>query len=77
MIEEARFVHLEESDTRQGDLEAALEVVLADSGDSSEGPHPVKAIPGEKLPEGYSQSYAGFLLRDEKRVVKVNQEVVK
>jgi hypothetical protein len=36
-----------------------------------------RASPGEILPQGYSRSYVGFLLKDSKCVVQVNQDVVK
>lgn len=72
MLEEARCAHPDENDGRTGDVEMALKAVMSANGDSDRGPHPVKTTPGETLPEGYSRSYAGFLLRDEKRVVQVN-----
>jgi hypothetical protein len=36
-----------------------------------------KASLGEILPQGYSHSYVGFLLKDNKCVVRVNEDVVK
>jgi hypothetical protein len=41
------------------------------------GLHPTRAMPGEELPEGYSRSYAGFLLRNQNREVEVDQDVVR
>jgi hypothetical protein len=37
--------------------------------------HPTKASPGERLPDGYSRSYAGFLLCDQRREVTVDQHI--
>lgn len=39
--------------------------------------HPTKAKVGEKLPEGYSRSYGGFLLRQASRTVQVDQRLVR
>jgi hypothetical protein len=36
-----------------------------------------RASPREILPQGYSCSYVGFLLKDSKHVIQVNQDVVK
>ena len=38
--------------------------------------HVTKAEQGKKLPKGYSRSYAGFLLKDMKREISVNQAIV-
>lgn len=40
-------------------------------------PHPTKAQAGEQLPNGYSRSYAGLLLKDLKREIQVNTDIVK
>lgn len=77
MLEEARCSIHGGDGVRQEDAEVALKAVHSGSDTSSGTPHPVKATPGEQLPAGYSRSYAGFLLRDEKRVIEVNQEIIK
>lgn len=59
------------------DVEVATKAVLAGSVHSAEAPHPITVVPGELFPSIYSRSYAGFLLREENREVKVNQDIVK
>ena len=39
--------------------------------------HPTQAVDGETLPEGYSRSYGGFLLRNNPRIVPVDQHMVR
>jgi hypothetical protein len=39
--------------------------------------HPTKAQEGEKLPAGYARSYTGFVIRDLKREIKVDQDIIK
>lgn len=39
--------------------------------------HPTQAQDGETLPEGYSRSYGGFLLRHNPRIVPVDQRMVR
>ena len=40
-------------------------------------PHPTQPQDGESLPVGFSRSYAGFLLCKQKRIVKVDQDIIK
>lgn len=77
MIEEARSSSLQGEVARQVDSEVAMKAVLTGTDTTADALHPIKAIPGEQLHAGYSRSYVGFLLRDEKRIVTVNQDVVK
>lgn len=39
--------------------------------------HPTRATAGERLPEGYSRSYGGFLLRQEPRIIPIDQHMVR
>jgi hypothetical protein len=39
-------------------------------------PHPTKPLPDESLPEGFTRSYAGFLLKGGNREIEVDQDVV-
>lgn len=39
--------------------------------------HPTQATEGEKLPDGYSRSYGGFLLRHDARIIPVDQHMVR
>lgn len=39
--------------------------------------HPTRATPDEILPEGYSRSYGGFLLRQDSRIINVDQKMVR
>jgi hypothetical protein len=34
--------------------------------------NPIKAAPGESLPQGFSRSYAGFFIKDLKREIQVD-----
>lgn len=38
--------------------------------------HPTKAKAGEELPQGYYRNYAGFLIRNTKRVIYLDDEIV-
>jgi hypothetical protein len=38
--------------------------------------NPTKAEPSKSLPQGYTRSYVGFLIKDLQREVKVDQEIV-
>lgn len=55
--------------------EAALGHVIA-SQSRQHKIHPTKGQPGETLPEGFSRNYAGFLLRESKKEIEVNEETV-
>lgn len=39
--------------------------------------HPTQATEGEKLSDGYSQNYGGFLLRQDTRIIPVDQRMVR
>lgn len=67
----------EETETRQTDAERIVKAMFTESDGTTSYLHPVKATPGEKLPDGFSRSYAGFLLREDKRVIQVDQTIVK
>jgi hypothetical protein len=54
-----------------------VEEVFACQEQSKVLPHPTKAQAGEQLPDGYSRSYAGLLLKDTKREIQVNQDIVR
>lgn len=62
-------------DTTECIIQAAeiMEVVVVTA---SGGLHPTKSQPGEQLPEGFSRSYAGFLIRDLQREIRVDQAVI-
>lgn len=74
-----RVRHLGDSllEEDNGDTTSMMASIYSDRQPSRNVPHPVKAAPGETLPEGFSRNYAGFLLRDMKREIKVDQNVVK
>lgn len=77
MLEEARRAHGTDTELQQQDAEITVKAVLDNPDLPTDQPHPLKASPGEELPEGFSRSYAGFLLRDTKRVIQVSQDIVK
>lgn len=77
MLEEASYWRIQIDGEKHADVEVATKAVLTGSCHLAEALHPVKAIPAELLPFGYSKSYAGFVLREENREVKVNQDIVK
>lgn len=54
--------------------EDLIEAITLQSNEA--GIHPTKATDGEQLPEGYTHSYGGFLLRQEPRIVRVDQRLV-
>lgn len=54
-----------------------MQAVVTGSETTTKASHPIKATLGESLLEGFSRSYAGFWLRDNKRVIEVNQAIVK
>lgn len=77
MIDEAGGYREQDVEMKQADAELTVQTVLTEQIPEVGNLHPIKASPGEKLPDGYSRSYAGFLLRDTNRVVSVNQDIVR
>lgn len=59
-----------------GKIEPELVAAVSNSGKFARF-HPTVAVPGEKLPNGFSRSCAGFLLDNQLFEVEVNQEIVK
>lgn len=62
--------------TSAEELEADL-VEAITSQNSNATIHPTQAAEGEQLPEGYSRSYGGFLLRIDSRIIPVDQRLVR
>jgi hypothetical protein len=65
------------SSERVNSVTETIEAVFEGQAKSPTSLHPMKAQEGEQLPPGYSRSYAGLLLKDLKREIQVNQDVVK
>lgn len=75
-LESRRARPVESGDSIAG-LQDAFSSIFAQQQNPTGTLYPTKALPGEDLPAGYSPSYAGFLLRDTDRVIKVDQALVK
>lgn len=79
MLEEVWNTYGKKTDSEmlQQDAETTVKAVLDALDLTSNQPHPLNGVPGEKLPGSYSRCYAGLLLRDTKSVISVSQDIVK
>jgi hypothetical protein len=65
------------TEQKEAALTEAANQLFASQPSATSTPHPTKAAPGEELPEGFTRSYAGFLLRNVQREIEVDQDIVK
>ena len=65
------------TEQKEATLIEAANQPFASQPSATSTPHPTKAAPGEELPEGFTRSYAGFLVRNVQREIEVDQDIVK